>query len=319
MKKEREWFCLGALGLCLLLSTVWAVGFRQKKEEKIPLFVEETLGKEEAAGQEEKIWSVAFAALVSPQESYDKYQNLIAYLEERMGGRIEIVLKQTYGEVNDMLATGEVDFGFICSLSYVIGKDEGEIVGIATPVIQGEKLYRSYTICRKDEGIGSFRDLEGKIFAFTDPLSYTGRLTTLERLWEMGVGPEEYFSETYYTYSHDYSIRAVHLGIADAASVDGLIYEEVAAKDPDEVSNLMVLYNSEKAGMPPVVASRKTDEEIQKAFQQILFAMDEEEEGRQILKGLGIDRYEEVEDADYDIIRDARSSLPEGWVKQEAP
>ncbi|MCI8513397.1 MAG: PhnD/SsuA/transferrin family substrate-binding protein [Lachnospiraceae bacterium] len=317
MKKEYRWFCAGALCLCLWFIAAWAVGFRRNEEEKIPLFVTSDAGTEKAAGQEGKIWSVAFAALVSPQESYDKYRDLIAYLEERMGGHIEIVLKQTYDEVNDMLAAGEVDFGFICSLSYVIGKDEGAIVGIATPVIRGEKLYRSYTICRKGEGIETLQDLKGRVFAFTDPLSYTGHLTTLSLLWEMGIGPEEYFTTTYYTYSHDYSIRAVHLGIADAASVDGLIYDETAAKDPDAVSNLMVLYDSDKAGMPPVVASGKTDEDSREAFQKILFAMDKEEEGRRILAALGIDRYEEVEDADYDIIRRAQAALPESWIKQE--
>lgn len=317
MRKKHRGVCLGAACLCLLFIAAWAAGFRRNEEEKIPLFENAETGTEETAEQEEKIWSVAFAALVSPRESYDKYQDLIDYLEERMGGRIEIVLKQTYDEVNDLLAAGEVDFGFICSLSYVIGKDEGNIAGIATPVIRGEKLYRSYTICRREENIESFQDLEGKVFAFTDPLSYTGHLTTLELLWEMGTGPEEYFSTTYYTYSHDYSIRAVHLGIADAASVDGQIYDEVAEKDPDEVSNLMILYGSDKAGMPPVVASKKTSEETRETFQKILFGMDEEEEGRRILAALGIDRYEEVEDADYDIIRRTRAAIPKDWAEQE--
>ncbi|MEA5019277.1 MAG: PhnD/SsuA/transferrin family substrate-binding protein [Gordonibacter sp.] len=273
--------------------------------DSIPLFESESTYTENPSDGKGDSIRVAFAALVSPQESFYKYQNLVNYLEGQIGRKIEVVRRQTYQEVNDMLETGEVDFGFICSLSYVMGLDEGTLTGIAVPIVGGSSFYRSYLICHSDSGLSMLEDLKEKTFAFTDPLSYTGRLSMLKLLHDQVGCNEEYFREVFYTYSHDSSIHAVHLGIVDAASVDGLIYEELVTAQSDLVSNVNVIYKGPAAGMPPVVASTKADEGLQNEFQKALLGMATDEAGKPILKELGYDQFEVPNDDNYEVIRDA--------------
>lgn len=284
--------------------------------EAIPLFVEREGGDATVSDNAADTVKVAFAALVSPQESFYKYQNLVNYLEERIGRRIEVVRRQTYQEVNDLLGTGEVDFGFICSLSYVMGLDEGTLVGIAAPVIGGSSFYRSYLICRTDSGCNMLEDLEGKTFAFTDPLSYTGRLSMLKLLHDQVGADEEFFREVFYTYSHDSSVHAVHLGIVDAASVDGLVYDELAAAQSDLVGNVHVIYKGPAAGMPPVVSSALADDGLRATFQNALLDMGGDERGRVILEELGYDRFEVPDDTNYEVIREAIVAVGEGAVDE---
>ncbi|GKG89150.1 phosphonate ABC transporter substrate-binding protein [Gordonibacter pamelaeae] len=287
-----------------------------KDSEVIPLFAERKDGDEAASdGAAEKV-KVAFAALVSPQESFYKYQNLVNYLEEKIGRSIEVVRRQTYQEVNDLLGAGEVDFGFICSLSYVMGRDEGTLAGIAAPVIGGSSFYRSYLICRTDSGCNMLEDLQGKTFAFTDPLSYTGRLSMLKLLHDQIGADEGFFREVFYTYSHDSSVHAVHLGIVDAASVDGLVYDELAASQSDLVGNVHVIYKGPAAGMPPVVASALADDGLKSSFQNCLLGMVDDERGRIVLEELGYDRFEVPDDTNYEVIREAVAAVGESAVDE---
>lgn len=277
---------------------------RPSESETIPLF-EELAGEKAPDSENEDAVSVAFAALVSPQESFYKYQNLVAYLEKKLERPIQVVRRQTYKEVNDLLGSGGVDFGFICSLSFVMGIDDGTLSGVAAPVINGSSFYQSYLICRADSKITALEDLAEKKFAFTDPLSYTGRLSMLKLLHDQVGAGEEYFHEVFYTYSHDSSIHAVHLGIIDGACVDGLLFEELAEVQPDLVDNIRVIYKGPAAGMPPVVASSQVDSKLHQRFQTALLEMDRDAEGGAILDELGYDRYEIPHEGNYETIREA--------------
>ena len=291
-------------------------GASRDDEETIPLFVEREGSAEAAAQGAPDAVRVAFAALVSPQESFYKYQSLVSYLEDKIGRSIEVVQRQTYQEVNDLLGTGEVDFGFICSLSYVMGLGEGTLQGVAAPVVGGSSFYRSYLLCRTDSGYDMLGDLEGKTFAFTDPLSYTGRLSTLKLLHDQTGADESFFREVFYTYSHDSSVHAVHLGIVDAASVDGLVYDELAAAQSDLVDNVRVIHKGPAAGMPPVVASALADGGLRKAYQDALLGMAADERGWAVLDGLGYDCFEVPDDANYEVIREAVEAVGIGAVDE---
>ena len=186
-----------------------------------------------------------------------------------------------------------------------MGIDGKTLTGIAAPVINGSSFYRSYLICRSDSEYAMLEDLKDKTFAFTDPFSYTGRLSTLKLLHDQVGSDESYFHEVFFTYSHDSSIHAVHLGIADAASVDGLIFEELVASQSELVKNLRIIYKGPTAGMPPVVASTHVNKDLRNRFQALLLGMREDAEGQAILDDLGYDYFEIPDESNYETIREA--------------
>ncbi|WP_214905266.1 phosphate/phosphite/phosphonate ABC transporter substrate-binding protein [Bacillus sp. ISL-55] len=256
----------------------------------------------ETDSHHEKI-TVALASVISPKASLSKYDYLLEYIESQFGMQVEIVQRQTYQEVDSMLRRGEVDFAFICSLSYVIGLEKGYLVDVAAPVVNGRPLYQSYTIVNQNSPYQTLEDLKGKRFAYTDPYSYTGRLSMLSQLDKKGETSEDFFGKTYFTYSHDYSVKAVELGIVDGATVDGAMFDQMLATEPELSAHIRVIGTGDEAGTPPVVASKKGDPKKIETFSEILFNLRNHPDGRQLLKELGVDRYEPINQQNYQVIR----------------
>ncbi|QOY38365.1 phosphate/phosphite/phosphonate ABC transporter substrate-binding protein [Anaerobacillus isosaccharinicus] len=242
--------------------------------------------------------TVAFASVVSPQETRVKYDLLINYLEEKLERPIIIVQKQTYDEVNEMVEAGDVDIAFICSLSYVIGKEKNYLDGIAAPVVNGSNLYRSYVITHINSEIDTFEDLGGKRFAFADPFSYSGRLSVLNMLDERGL-TTNFFDDLFYTYSHDYSVSAVARGAVDAAAVDSLLFDQLVKLNNDDASLVKIIEYGKYAGTPPIVVSKKIEQQVKQKIKNVILGLKDDPIGRGILQELKIDEYVEIDDEKY--------------------
>ena len=234
---------------------------------------------------------VAIGAMVSPKETFIHYRQLFDYIGQKIDKPVELSQRKTYREINQLLGEGKIDIAFICSGPYASGKETYGFQVLAVPQVQGNHFYRSYLIVNKEKAYQRLKDLRGRVFAFTDPESNTGRLAPTFWLQQMGEKPERFFSRIVYTYSHDNSILAVGRGLVDGAAVDGLVWEYFQSANPELTRPTRIILKSEPYAIPPVVASREFPQEKRKQIGQILLAMHLEAEGRQILQGLMIDRF----------------------------
>ncbi len=242
---------------------------------------------------------LAIAAMTSPKETFHYYEELIHYISKKMNRPVKIEQFKTYKEVNSHLEDKQIAAAFICSGAYIEAKNRFPIELLAIPVIQGKKFYNAYIITHRDSNIRKFEDLRGKSFAFTDPLSNSGRLYAIKRVKDLNSSPEIYFSKIIYTHGHDYSIQAVARKIVDGATVDGLIFNYLKVKHPEKVKNLRVIEVSEDFGMPPVVVHSNIDPVVKKEMRQILLNMHNDSTGIEILQQLMIDKFIPGNDTDY--------------------
>lgn len=234
---------------------------------------------------------VAVGAMVSPKETFIHYRELFEFIGGKIARPVELVQRKTYLEINQLLGRNEIDLAFICSGPYAGGKEEYGFHVLAVPQVQGGHFYRSYLIVNQKQAYQRLEDLRGRVFAFTDPQSNTGRLAPTFWLDQKGEKPEGFFSKVIYTYSHDNSILAVGRGLVDGAAVDGLVWEYFQTAHPELTRPTRIILKSEPYAIPPVVASREFPREKRKQIAEILLAMHLEAEGRQILLGLMIDRF----------------------------
>jgi phosphonate transport system substrate-binding protein len=246
---------------------------------------------------------VAVAAMISPKETFGYYHQLLEYLGKQMGRDIQLVQRKTYGEINALLGKGQIDLAFICSGPYVVGKEKHDFELLAIPQVGGSHFYQSYLVVNSASQFQRIEDLKGRVFAFTDPDSNTGKLVPTFWLSQIGERPESFFSKTIYTYSHDNSILAVNRALVDGAAVDGLIWEYYHRKNPVFTSRTRIIRKSEPYGIPPIVASRSLTSELKKRLRQILLAMHRDPGGQRILQELMIERFLEPHDEWYDSIR----------------
>jgi phosphonate transport system substrate-binding protein len=234
---------------------------------------------------------VAVGAMISPKETSIYYRQLIEYIGVKMGRPIDLVQRKTYGEINQLLGRGEIDLAFICSGPYAGGKEQHGFEVLAAPQVQGSHFYRSYLIVNRNQPYRQLEDLRGRVFAFTDPESNTGRLAPTYWLKQIGEDPERFFAKVIYTYSHDNSILAVGRGLVDGAAVDGLVWEYFGKTNPELTRPTRIIRQSEPYAMPPVVASGSFPEEKRRQARDLLLSMHLDAEGRRILDRLMIDRF----------------------------
>ncbi len=272
------------------------------------------VSRPEPHSPDDKSLTVAIAAMVSPKETLVHYKELLEYLGEKLNQEVELVQRKTYGEINELLGKGEIDFAFVCSGPYAKEKDKHGFELLATPEIKGSHFYQAYLIVNDNSHFKNLEDLRGKTFAFTDPDSNTGKLVPIDWLEQMGERPENFFKQTIYTYSHDNSIMAVSKGMVDGASVDGLIWDFYAQRNPAITDSTRVIRKSEPYGIPPLVASKALSSEAKTAIRQLLFSMHQDAKGRKILDQLMIDRFIDPRDEWYDSIRNIsrKSAIRDG-------
>jgi phosphonate transport system substrate-binding protein len=246
---------------------------------------------------------VAVAAIISPQGTADSYAPMLDYLGAALNRPVQLVQRRTYAEVNELVQNGEVDLAFVCTSAYVVGVRDFGMQLLAAPQVQGETVYHSLLIVPATSNAQNMSDLRGKVFAFTDPISTTGRNYPISLVQQLGQSPETFFGRTFYTYSHDDAIRAVATGVADGAAVDSLVYMFAVQREPELAAQTRIIHQSPAFGMPPVVTGPDARPQLVADLQSILLHMHEDANGRAALQQAGFEQFVPIDDAAYDTVR----------------
>ncbi len=254
---------------------------------------------------------IAVAPILPPRPTSALYDRLATYVGAKLGRPVELIQGQTYAEINDMVKTGEVTLALVCPNPYLQGRDDFGMELIAAPQIHGDLTYFSYLLVDRNSSARSLGDLKGGSFAFTDPLSNTGRLAPLFHLALLGKNPDSFFSQTIFTYSHDGSIRAVADGVVAAAAVTSVVFDYLAANEPSLTDRVQVIERWGPFGLNPVVVNPRLDAGLKADLQRVFLGMDEDAEGLAILRNLTVDRFVVPEDRIYDSVREMRTYLRE--------
>ncbi|WP_243688844.1 substrate-binding domain-containing protein [Geotalea toluenoxydans] len=252
--------------------------------------------------------------MITPKEGLAYYREFLEYLGRQIDQPVEYVDAEDYAEINRKLETGELEAAFVCSGPYVDGKEKFGLEFIAAPQAYGEKVYYSYFIVPSKSQVTSLDGLKGKSFAFTDPLSNSGKLVPEYTLARMGTTPERFFSKISYSGSHDKSIKAVSEGLVDGAAVDSLIWEYKNQKFPEQTANTRIIFKSKPYAPPPFVVRPGLDPAIKEKLRQVMLNAHKSPEGKVILSKMMIDRFVPLNDSAYDSVRQIKL-----WVDKPKP
>jgi len=87
---------------------------------------------------------VAVAAIISAKETVVHYHQLLNYIAGKLGRKIQLIQRKTYGEINELIRMGQIDLAFICSGPYATGKATFGFQALAIPQVRGMHNYKSY-------------------------------------------------------------------------------------------------------------------------------------------------------------------------------
>ncbi len=224
------------------------------------------------------------------------------YLEQELGREVQFLRRNSYGEIIELALRGQVDFAWVCGFPYVRHQDTLDL--LAAPVFNGAPRYQSYLIVpATDEDTRGLMDLEGGIFAFSDPNSNSGWLYPEALLRRNGTRSDQHFDRTFYTWGHRRVIEAVAHGLAEGGAVDGYVWETLARVEPELTDRTRIVNRSDAFGFPPVVATPAADAEMRRAVLEVLLTMQHSERGRELLGTLNLDGFSEVAPDLYESIR----------------
>lgn len=242
------------------------------------------------AAQEEKI-VFAISPMASPVSTISSYNNFIKYLSKKTGAEVILKQRRKYAEINSLLKTGEAQFALTCTGAYLSGRNEFGLEVLAVPVIDGKTSYNSYIIVNKESEIEDFSQLQGKVFAFTDPLSLSGKLYPTYLLDTIDKIPDKFFGKTFYTSSHEKSIESVAHDLADGAAVDSLIFENMKRMGNPAIDLVKIIKISPPYGIPPIVVSPLTEKTTKQIMLTTLLKMAEDIAGKKILEEIQVEGF----------------------------
>ncbi len=252
---------------------------------------------------------IAVGGMITPKEGFGYYKQFLDYIGEKLGRGVDFVDRENYAEINALVRSGKVDVAFVCGGPYVDGHAAFGMELLAAPQAYNGTVYYSYIIVPADSPVKSFQELRGKSFAFTDPLSNTGKLVPTYMLAKMGQTPKRFFKKVIYTQSHDKSIKAVAENLVDGAAVDSLIWEYANLKNPKFTAKTKIIEKSSPYGIPPVVVRPGMDPRLKERLREIFLNAHKDAKGREILNHMMIEKFVRLDDRAYDSIREMKSFL----------
>jgi phosphonate transport system substrate-binding protein len=255
---------------------------------------------------------IGVAAMISPKETVKYYGQLVNYIGTKLGQPVQMVQEENYDKTDNLLESGELSVAFVCAGPYVKDHEKFGAELLVAPQSYGQPFYNAYIIVHKDSPIRDLAGLKGKKFAFTDPKSNTGKIVPTYMVGkEFKTTPEKFFSKVMYTKSHDKSMEAVAKKVVDGASIDSLIYDYAAKKNPQFTSQTKIIRKSPKYGIPPVIVRKDTDPVLKAKIKDIFLNMHKDREGKAILDGIMVDKFIVPKDSDYNSVREM-----DAWLKK---
>ena len=235
---------------------------------------------------------IAFASVISPIETRKSYQEMVRYISQRMGRPAVLIQRKTYEELNMLLGAGEADIAFVSTGAYTSYNGMMPLELLAMVQTDNTVFYQAYIIVRSDSDIYDVGQLRNKTFAFTDPLSYSGRLAIDYMLLDdFGTTPEQFFHKCFYTFNHDKSIWVVINRLADGAGIDSQIYYFAKKSDPDIDKKIRIIRIMPPTPTGPVVMRQDLPQDVKDRLREIFFHMDEEPELANAMHHAIIDKF----------------------------
>jgi phosphonate transport system substrate-binding protein len=232
----------------------------------------------------------------------ERYKPLAEYIFKKTGYKIELLILPRYGDVIDHFVSKNMDGAFFGSFVYTLAHARIGVEVLARPEnLKGVSTYHGLIFVRKDSGIRTVKDMKGKRFAFVDKATTAGYLLPLAYFRENNITDyTTFFRETYFTGTHDSAIYDVLDGKADIGAAKNTIYEKLEEADSRVKEKLLILKKSPDVPENALGLRKDIDEAVRMKLKEVLLGMDNDPEGKDVLKQFGARRFIETTNDDYE-------------------
>jgi len=257
-------------------------------------------------GNEREGWPEEIGFGLVPSEGgadvIQTFQPIVAHLESRLGVPVRAVSATAYNGIITDMANRNLEFAYLGPKSYVEATRRADVEALLIELNEdGTEGYYSIIVTNPTTGIETLEQARGRSFAFTDPNSTSGYLIPrLLFLRDMGLEPDEFFGEVFWSGSHGTSIRGVANGDIEVAATNDLDLGRIANKGGVQMSDFLELWRSDMIPGAPIAARRDLPPSLKEAFVQAFLAFNKNDEHLELINTAG---YARTDDSKYDIVR----------------
>jgi phosphonate transport system substrate-binding protein len=218
-------------------------------------------------------------------EQVRKFTPLAAYLEKRLGMKVEFTPVTDYPAAVEALVNKRVDLVWFGGFTHVQAqlRSGGKIVPIAQR--EEDTKFQSVFIAKTDSGIKQLSDLKGKQVSFGSASSTSGHLMPRHFLLQANITPEKDFRRIAYSGAHDATIASVVSGRVDAAALDITVWRKFVSDNKVDTKAVDVFYTTPTFFNYNWSMHADSPAELRQRVQRALLELDSSTpEGREILQ-----------------------------------
>ena len=178
----------------------------------------------------------------------------------------------------------EAHLASLATFAYVLAADMGVAEAELVSVRFGSPTYNGQIIVRKDSGINTVADLQGKSFARPDPLSASGWIIPMLTMRAAGVDPDTGLSRVVDAGSHEAVVAAVFNGDAYAGATYVDARTRIEADFPTVMEDIIVIAITEDIPNDGVQFHPSISAEMRETIVAALLAIVATDEGVEALK-----------------------------------
>jgi phosphonate transport system substrate-binding protein len=180
----------------------------------------------------------------APTELARKFAPLGAYLEAKLGVKVEWTPVTDYAAAVEALVNKKVDLAWFGGFTFVQAsvRSEGKVI----PLVQREEdeKFRSVFITDANSGINKLEDLKGKTLSFGSASSTSGHLMPRSFLLAAKINPDVDLKRISFSGAHDATIAAVASGKVDAGALNISVWDKFVADKKVDPAVVKVFYTT---------------------------------------------------------------------------
>ena len=232
------------------------------------------------------------------------YISLIRIIENLTGYKIEPIKITDYNAAVEAMRAGRAQIAWYGGKTYIVAAEIAEAEAFAAGVRKGNTNanYFTYFIVPKDSQLNTLIDTKGKILAMNNIGSTSGDLIPQVELLKINISVKNDFKNVFYAGSHDACLLSVLNGHADVCAMSSRNFDARLADGTFKRSEVKIIHTSSPVPPPPLAYSKRLPQNVRDKIKSA--TLEAHKHGRIGGYGGEMEKYIEVKDSDYNLLRE---------------
>jgi len=244
----------------------------------------------------------------SEKSEAGEFKSLMDIVTKLTGIKFNFIRITDYNASVEAMRAGRADIAWFGAATYVIAAEIANAEAFAAGIPKGQKDagYYTYFVVRKNSPIKTLADARGKILALNHIGSTSGDYIPQAELLKVGlnINNKEHFKTVFYAGSHDASLLTMVNGQADICGMASHNFHDRTSDGTVSPDAVRIVHISPKIPPAPLAYSKLLPVEIKQKIKAAVLKA--HKHGKIGGWGGEMERYIEIKDEDFNIMRDVR-------------